>query len=287
MHTIIENNGVKLHTEYLPNLGRPAIIFLHGGPGLPTDFSNIFYSLKAEYYCVTFHQRGTHLSPLDIIEYSIDSYMSDIEAVINYFRFEKVHIFGHSWGGLLAQIYANKHPNRILSMFLSNPISGTGQDFQSNINDILKHFISNTNFFMFKKLKWDMNLTMKGCNKAFKILVLNALNILDANKDSVINHKKSKIKLKAEPFLHTVREAMNHEKLPELISNEFKVTIIYGENDIFGESMLSMFRRYKYFNAKTIRFSGHFPWIQNMNDFNLILRTHFTKSTYRTIEMAI
>jgi dihydrofolate reductase len=38
------------------------------------------------------------------------------------------HIFGHSWGGLLAQLYARAYHDRVRSLFLSSPSLGVGTD---------------------------------------------------------------------------------------------------------------------------------------------------------------
>jgi hypothetical protein len=57
------------------------------------------------------------------------AYISDINAIAKHFELKKIHLLGHSWGGLYAQIYANKYPENILSLFLSSPGTGTGSEW--------------------------------------------------------------------------------------------------------------------------------------------------------------
>lgn len=47
----------------------------------------------------------------------MSDYISDIEAISNRLNITKFHLFGHSWGGLYAQIYAEEYPEKLKVCF--------------------------------------------------------------------------------------------------------------------------------------------------------------------------
>jgi proline iminopeptidase len=54
--------------------------------------------------------------------YTLDNMVKDIERVREHFKVPRLVVLGHSFGGILAQAYAVRHPNRILGLVLA----GTG-----------------------------------------------------------------------------------------------------------------------------------------------------------------
>lgn len=111
-------NGTLLHAETFGNSDGPMVVFLHGGPG--ADYQN---GLNARglavngYYVVFYDQRGTGLSERHGKKsYSIQLYLDDLTAVIQHYRTsptQKIFLFGHSWGAMLAAAYMNTYPDRI------------------------------------------------------------------------------------------------------------------------------------------------------------------------------
>lgn len=114
----ISVNGTALHAETFGNADSSLVIFLHGGPG--ADYQNGLNArqLADDGYNVIFYdQRGTGLSQRhDKSTYSIQLYLDDLTAVIEHYRTssnQKVFLFGHSWGAMLAAAYINVYPDRI------------------------------------------------------------------------------------------------------------------------------------------------------------------------------
>ncbi|UZD24193.1 alpha/beta fold hydrolase [Algoriphagus halophytocola] len=111
-------NGTSLHAETYGNPASAMVIFLHGGPG--ADYRNglnVRQLADDGYYVVFYDQRGTGLSQRhDKNTYSIQLYLEDLTAVIEHYRTstnQKVFLFGHSWGAMLAAAYINAYPDRI------------------------------------------------------------------------------------------------------------------------------------------------------------------------------
>lgn len=114
----IEVNGTILHAETYGNPDSSLVIFLHGGPG--ADYQNGLNAKQLAddgYHVVFYDQRGTGLSKRhDKNTYSVQLYLDDITAVVEHYRTspnQKVFLFGHSWGAMLAAAYINSYPDRI------------------------------------------------------------------------------------------------------------------------------------------------------------------------------
>jgi proline iminopeptidase len=122
----ISVNGTQLHSEVFGNPNNPMLVFLHGGPG--SDYRS---SLNAKqladdgYYIIFYDQRGSGLSKRhDQNSYSIQLVLDDLTEVIEHYRTsssQKIFLFGHSWGAMLATAYVNSYPTRINGVILAEP----------------------------------------------------------------------------------------------------------------------------------------------------------------------
>ena len=124
-----DDDETILHTTVHPpkttKENAESIILLHGGPGVPEEYLELADILTTKYQVICFQQRGTGQSKNPSKNYSMEAYISDIEAIADHLELTKFHLFGQSWGGLYAQLYAQTHPERIHTLWLSSPSSGT------------------------------------------------------------------------------------------------------------------------------------------------------------------
>jgi len=111
------------HSLYFELYGNPKgipVIFLHGGPGAGfSDKDKAFFD-KRKYNVLLFDQRGSSRSkPFGSIEHNTTSdLVADINTMLDYVGFDKVYVFGGSWGSTLALVYAIHHPQRVLGLIL-------------------------------------------------------------------------------------------------------------------------------------------------------------------------
>ena len=103
---LIKNNNTNLSTTVYFKKNAETIILLHGGPGVPDEMLEIVEILKENYQIITFEQRGVGNSNCNKCSFTMQDYTYDIDAIANHFDLKSFHLFGHSWGGLYAQIYA-------------------------------------------------------------------------------------------------------------------------------------------------------------------------------------
>lgn len=119
-------NGTQLHSEVFGDPNNPMLVFLHGGPGSDYRSSlNVKQLADDGFYVVFYDQRGSGLSKRhDQKSYSIPLVLDDLTELIKHYRTsntQKVFLFGHSWGAMLATAYINSYPTRINGVILAEP----------------------------------------------------------------------------------------------------------------------------------------------------------------------
>lgn len=106
--------------------GRPPVIVLHGGPGVPDLAANarVFAPLAERGRDVYLYaQLGTGRSTrlTDVHDYSRDRDAADLEALRRRLGLDRVVLVGHSYGGALAAHYLALHPDRVDRLVLLSP----------------------------------------------------------------------------------------------------------------------------------------------------------------------
>lgn len=136
---IESSDGVKLYYEKTGS-GQP-LILIAGGPGdSHAYFKPYFKQLQKKFTVIYFDARGRGRSTrlTDFALYSVDKDVEDLESLRRTLGFEKVHLFGHSYGGIVAQSYALAHPNNVRRVILCNTFhSAVG--WQNNIDNCNRH----------------------------------------------------------------------------------------------------------------------------------------------------
>lgn len=116
----IQSDDVTLFVRTAGNPAKaPVLIAINGGPGQSSHYMKTLEQLAGpELTVVTFDQRGTGRSTASARGYDLLEYVADIEAIRKHLRAKKIYLFGHSFGGILAQRYASVHPKQVLSLIL-------------------------------------------------------------------------------------------------------------------------------------------------------------------------
>jgi proline iminopeptidase len=89
--------------------GTPGIplLTLHGGPGYPHDYLEPLDQLAGERPVIFYDQLGCGRSdrPADRALWRIDRFVRELAQVRQALGLERIHLFGHSWGAMLAVDY--------------------------------------------------------------------------------------------------------------------------------------------------------------------------------------
>ena len=113
----------SVHRVYVEQCGNPAgipAIFLHGGPCSGTKPDHRRFFDPECYHIILMDQRGCGLSqPFgELAGNTTQDLLADMERIRQQLRIEQWLLFGGSWGGTLALLYAQQYPDRVLGMVL-------------------------------------------------------------------------------------------------------------------------------------------------------------------------
>lgn len=113
-------DGYELYYELYGNPKGIPVLFLHGGPGAGFSDSDKQFFDPEKYNVLFFDQRGASRSkPFGSIENNTTQHLiKDINTILDQLNFDKVYIFGGSWGSTLSLVYAIHHPERTLGLIL-------------------------------------------------------------------------------------------------------------------------------------------------------------------------
>ena len=81
-------------------------------------WGHIWRDLASEYFLVRYDGRGSGLSDRELATYSFDSWVDDLEAVVDELGLERFPLLGISQGGPIAVTYASRHPEKVTHLIL-------------------------------------------------------------------------------------------------------------------------------------------------------------------------
>jgi proline iminopeptidase len=130
---LVSAGDARLHFRDAGTNGPPVVV-LHGGPDFDYDYLLPELDRLAEHFRVIYYDqrgRGRSADSVRPDDVTIESEMDDLEAVRRHFGLESMAVLGHSWGGVLAMEYANRHPERLTHLVLMNTAPASHRDAQA------------------------------------------------------------------------------------------------------------------------------------------------------------
>lgn len=118
-------NAQTLHSRAYGIAKNPAIIFIHGGP---SGNSTLFEATTAQaladqgFYVIVYDRRGEGRSVDTTATFTYNEAIADLNKIYQTYKIEKAHIVGHSFGGLVATLYAERHTEKIQSLILAGAL---------------------------------------------------------------------------------------------------------------------------------------------------------------------
>jgi proline iminopeptidase len=182
-------NGAKLWYE-IEGRGEP-LLLIAGGPGASHSYFHPYFSVLAASYEVIYFDafgRGKSDRAKSPEEYTFARDVEDIEGVRTALNLGKINVFGHSYGGLVAQAYALKYPDSIKRLILANTLFNA-EMWQAN-NDNCNYEIRNQYPEVWETLQGlraqGLHSSAKGHQDAYSKIPLGLFYFYDASKaDSV------------------------------------------------------------------------------------------------------
>jgi CubicO group peptidase (beta-lactamase class C family) len=267
----IQSDHTQLAVRIYGQKHKQSIILLHGGPGVPDEMKEVVEMLQPNFRVITFDQRGTGGASCNNCTYSIEEYLTDINNISAHFQLEKFHLFGHSWGGLYAQIYAQSFPEKVESLFLCSPGSGTGSQWKQTEKEVLAFNKKVCNSGEWLKMGWNSLLGMMGNDGAHQKLFIQVMKNYHKGFNIPIPDAASFSKISSTPINKTRKSILNYPVLKQMKQPGFPIQITFGDQDIYGSSQQFTLNRYPSAHFTIIPASGHIPWKHNKEAFEKIL----------------
>jgi non-heme chloroperoxidase len=126
---VVLPDGTRLHYVHGGPSHGPAVIMLHGLSDSSFSFSRVLPLMPAHLRVVAVDQRGHGHSDRPVRGYSMDTFASDLLALMDALLIDRATIVGHSMGAFVARRAAEKAPNRIERLVLV----GTGPTAQNGV----------------------------------------------------------------------------------------------------------------------------------------------------------
>lgn len=114
-------DGMGLVADGGKMVERPVLFLLHGGPGGDhSGFKGHLAALRDVAQLVFIDHRGSGRSaPGDPETYTLENNIDDVDALRDYLGLERIAVLGSSYGGMVAQGYAIRYPDRVSNLILS------------------------------------------------------------------------------------------------------------------------------------------------------------------------
>lgn len=141
-------NAQEIYSKAFGNPEDESVIFLHGGPGYNcVNFEATTAQQIADkgFYVIVYDRRGEGRSKDSNAKFTFEETFDDLNAIYEKYGITKSNIIGHSFGGVIAPLFAEKYPDKIQSIILVGaPISlqetfktiiSTSKDIYESKND--------------------------------------------------------------------------------------------------------------------------------------------------------
>lgn len=135
-HTI-EINGRKFF--YSDSGKGPVIVFIHGWLDSHTTFTSISKLLSSRYRCILIDLPGFGQSD-SIEKVTLNKISTTLEKALDKIGINKYYLVGHSLGGAVTLVYADKYKDEVKKIVLISPFV-TFKQFSKSVFYLIRNFI--------------------------------------------------------------------------------------------------------------------------------------------------
>jgi proline iminopeptidase len=139
--------GQNIYVKTFGDSSSTPIIYLHGGPGYNCSIFEITTAQKLAdngYYVVAYDRRGEGRSG-EIAEFTFEQTHSDLVGIMDSLHIKSANLIGHSFGGMVAIKFAEKHQARVQSIILVGAPVSLQESFKTIITSCEKIYEDSNN----------------------------------------------------------------------------------------------------------------------------------------------
>jgi len=281
--SITLHNAVLYYYTY--GTGEP-IIILSGGPGIAShQEDDVAIELSKHYNAILFDQRGTGKSwtkPLDSSTINLKQAITDLDKLRKHLHLDKLNLYGHSWGSILACAYIAKFPERV-KLFISN----CGGEIDTSLTQTVTDNVM-AKYQLVDTIKFDHWLD----SAVIKEDPVKAADEIRKLKVGYAIYDTSKLDLVIKQVVHGERNTKMSTLMWKSIRKELhlvsalkvykgRTLVIFGWNDMISLTTVTQYlQAFPNAEVKGIFKSGHYPEVEQPEQFyaivNKFLKTHLT-----------
>lgn len=241
----------QLYSKAYGRAQDPAMIFLHGGPGYSSAGFEITTAQKLAdqgFYVIVYDRRGEGKSAELSSKYVFAEIFEDLNALYEQYQITQATLLGHSFGGVVATLFAEKNPQKVKTVVLIDAPVDIQQTFKTILQSSRKIYQANndkTNLAWLDQIeKMDPKFgeyatytlahamlngfyTPKHPSNEAKKIYAEAAKAPDSQYMSQMNPEAARGYLKTERYT-SIDITKN---LHTLLANQIKVYGIYGQED--------------------------------------------------------
>lgn len=171
----------NIYYEIYGENNAPVLLYLHGGPGASClDFTNTAKAFGKQIKVVSFDQYGVLRSEIisDNEPYTMEIQAKMIDEMRRKMNIKSWSVLGHSYGGALAVLYADKYPDTVDKILLECPCL----DFTDSAKSIAA-YLSDYIFNLGDKTAISLCERIQNYNDQNNDVVVDILNLLEYVKE--------------------------------------------------------------------------------------------------------
>ena len=115
----------------------PPLYMVHGIGSRRATWAGLVPALAGDFTCVSYDLRGHGESPMPPTPYSLDDLVEDLEALRSRLGHQRIHVIGHSLGGMIGPAYARAYPGRVGTVTLLSTAAGRTEEDGAKVRGVV------------------------------------------------------------------------------------------------------------------------------------------------------
>jgi|GEM_PF-935411 len=256
-------NGI-LHYQVIGS-GKP-ILIINGGPGINSNgFMNLAERLAdLGYQCILYDQRGTgksELKNIDSTTITMNLMTEDIEVIRNEIGCDKWIVFGHSFGGIMANYYASKFPNYISGIIHSSS-GGIDLEVLENAGARINELLSESERDSLTYWRQQLSSNPSEENRVNHSRAIAKAYVVSDEHVPVVTARMKYVNMNINSLVWQDLRQMNYDCKQTLTNFQQPVLIVQGKQDVVTDDMA--LAAHSTFPNSTLVFldsCGHYGWL--------------------------
>ena len=115
----------------------PPLYMVHGIGSRKVTWDGLLPTLEPHFTCVRFDLRGHGDSPVPPVPYTLDQLVDDLEGLRHRLGHDRIHVVGHSLGGMIGPRYAQRYPEHTATVGLLSTAAGRTDDDRAKVMGVV------------------------------------------------------------------------------------------------------------------------------------------------------